>query len=92
MIKKSSLYYSFCLWEFMKLSIRYYPQMKRAYLLKREHGLYKQHAHFYCYKDADKCRKLIDANLYPKNKKFLFAMKRILTDKEFSNLNKKRKI
>lgn len=72
----------------MKLSIRYYPQMKRAYLLKREHGLYKQHAHFYCYKDADKCRKLIDANLYPKNKKFLFAMKRILTDEEFKKLKK----
>lgn len=75
----------------MKLSIRYYPQMKRAYLLKRENGLYKQHAHFYCYKDADKCRKLIDANLYPKNKKFLFAMKRILTDEEFNKLNKKSK-
>jgi hypothetical protein len=57
----------------MKLSIKYYPQMERAYLLKREHGLYEQHAHFYCYKDADRCRKLIDANLYPKNKKILYS-------------------
>lgn len=73
----------------MKLSIKYFPQMERAYLLKREHGLYEQHAHFYCYKDADRCRKLIDANLYPKNKKYFIAMKRILTDEEFKRLNRK---
>lgn len=73
----------------MKLSIIFYPKMKRAFLLKREHGLYSQHAHFYSYKEADKCRKLIDANLYPKNKKYYVAMKRLLTKKEFKRLNRK---
>ena len=70
----------------MKLSIKFYPQMKRAYLLKREHGLYKQHAHFYTYKEAKQCRKLIDDKVYPRNDKYKIAMKRILTDKEFRRL------
>lgn len=55
----------------MKLSIKYFPQIERSYLLKREHGLYEQRAHFYCYKDADMCRKLIDANFIQRIKNIL---------------------
>ena len=73
----------------MKLSIKYYPKMKRAYLLKREHGEYSQHAHFYTRKEAVKCRNLIDSMTYPYDKKYLIAMKRILTESEFKALNKK---
>lgn len=73
----------------MKLSIKYYPKMERAYLLKREHGEYSQHAHFYTRKEAIKCRNLIDSMTFPRDKKYVIAMKRILTESEFKTLNKK---
>lgn len=73
----------------MKLSIIYYPKMERKWLLKREYGAYEQHCHFYTKKEALKCRRLIDANKYPRDKKYLIAMQRILTDDEFKSLNKK---
>ena len=73
----------------MKLSIIYYPKMKRAYLLKREHGEYSQHAHFYTRKEAIKCRNLIDSMTYPYDKKYQIAMRRILTESEYRALNKK---
>lgn len=73
----------------MKLSIKYYPKMERAYLLKREHGEYSQHAHFYTRKEAIKCRNLIDSMTFPRDKKYVIAMKRILTESEFKALNKK---
>ena len=73
----------------MKLSIKYYPKMERAYLLKREYGEYSQHAHFYTRKEAIKCRNLIDSMTFPRDKKYVIAMKRILTESEFKALNKK---
>ena len=73
----------------MKLSIIYYPKMERPRLLKREHGLYEQHAHFFTQKEAKKCRKLIDANKYPRDKKYRIAMQRLMTEEEFKKLNKK---
>lgn len=73
----------------MKLSIIHYPKMEREWLLKREHGEYSQHAHFFTKKEAVQCRKLIDAMVYPRQKKFLIAMKRILTEEEFKMLNEK---
>lgn len=73
----------------IQLSIYHYPKMNRQYLLKREHGDYDQHAHFFTKKEAVQCRKLIDAMVYPRQKKFLIAMKRILTEEEFKMLNKK---
>lgn len=75
----------------MKLSIIYYPKMNRPWLLKREHGDYEQHAHFYTKKECVKCRNLIDSGTYPKNKKFLIAMQRILTKEEFKKLDKKQR-
>ena len=73
----------------MKLSIIYYPKMDRPWLLKREHGEYSQHAHFYTKKEALCCRKLIDACKYPREEKYRIAMQRLLTDEEFKRLNKK---
>ena len=73
----------------MKLSIIYYPKMNRSWLLKREGGDYCQHAHFFTKKEALICRTLIDANKYPREKKYRVAMERILTKEEFKKLNKK---
>ena len=63
--------------------------MNRPWLLKREHGEYSQHAHFFTKKEAVKCRKLIDANKYPRDKKYKVAMQRLLTEEEFKKLNKR---
>lgn len=75
--------------ERMKLSIIYYPHMKRPYLLKREHGEYSQHAHFYTRDEAVKCRNLIDSGTFPRNAKYKIAMQRILTEEEYKSLNKR---
>lgn len=63
--------------------------MNRPWLLKREHGEYSQHAHFFTKKEAIKCRRLIDANKYPRDKKYKVAMQRLLTEEEFKKLNKR---
>lgn len=73
----------------MKLSIKYLPRLKRPWLLKREHGEYSQHAHFYTKKEAKCCRSLIDSNKYPVEKKYKIAMKRLLYEEEYKKLNKK---
>lgn len=73
----------------MKLSIIYLPNLHRPWLLKREHGEYEQHAHFFTKKEALCCRKLIDANKFPSEEKYRIAMQRLLTDKEYKGLNKK---
>lgn len=65
--------------------------MDRPWLLKREHGEYSQHAHFYTRKEAECCRKLIDAGKFPRDKKYRIAMARILTEEEFRMLNKKQR-
>ena len=73
----------------MKLSIIYLPNLHRPWLLKRERGDYSQHAHFFTKKEALCCRKLIDANKFPREEKYRIAMQRLLTDKEYKGLNKK---
>lgn len=40
-------------------------------------------------KKATKCRILIDKQIYPREKKYLIAMKRILTEEEYKKLNKR---
>lgn len=73
----------------MKLSIVYLSNLDRPWLLRREHGEYEQHAHFYTKKEALCCRKLIDACKYPREEKYRIAMQRILTEEEYKRLNKK---
>ena len=73
----------------MKLSIIYLPNLHRPWLLKREHGEYSQHAHFFTKKEALCCHKLIDAGKFPREEKYRIAMQRLLTDKEYKELNKK---
>ena len=73
----------------MNLSIKYLPNLNRPWLLKRENGEYSQHAHFFTKKEALCCRKLIDANKFPREEKYRIAMQRLLTDKEYKGLNKK---
>lgn len=75
----------------MKLTILYLPKLKRPWLLKREHGDYKQHAHFFTKKDAEKVRKLIDSNKYPYCNEYQIAVKRILTKEEIKKLKKKQR-
>lgn len=75
----------------MKLSIIEYPKMARKWLLKREYGEYNQHAHFFTLEEAKKCRKLIDNNKYPREKKYIYPMQRILTKEEFQQLKKKQR-
>lgn len=75
----------------MELSIIHLPKMKRCWLLKRENGDYKQHAHFYTKEEAKLCRKLIDTNQYPRQKKYIYPMQRILTEREFRRLKKKQR-
>nr|DAU82973.1 MAG TPA: hypothetical protein [Caudoviricetes sp.] len=73
----------------MKLSIVYLSNLDRPWLLRREHGEYSQHAHFYTKKEALCCRKLIDACKYPREEKYRIAMQRLLTEEEYKRLNKK---
>lgn len=73
----------------MKLSIYYYKDLERPWLMKRVGGSYEQHAHFYTKKDAVKVRELIDAWRYPYSKSYKIAMQRLLTEEEFKSLNKK---
>lgn len=75
----------------MKLSIIYYPKMKRSWLLKREGGEYEQHAHFYTRREAECCRRLIDSYKYPRETKYRIAVKRLLTEEELKKLNKKQR-
>ena len=74
----------------MKLSIKYKPRCNdRPWLIKREGGEYKQHAHLKTKKDVEKVRRLIDIGKYPYNKDFKIAMQRLLTEEEFKKLDKK---
>lgn len=75
----------------MKLKIKYLPHLERSWLLFRDKGKHKQHAHFFTAKEAYCCRTLIDAGRYPTEKKYEIAMRRILTESEFKSLNKKPK-
>lgn len=76
----------------MKLSIKFKPRCdERPWLLVRVGGEYSQHAHLKSKSDCIKVRHLIDINKYPYNKDFKIAMKRLLTEEEFKNLDKKQR-
>lgn len=71
----------------MKLSIRYKPRCyDRPWLIKRVNGKYGQHAHMRRKKDAVKLRNLLDKNLMPYSEEFKIAARRILSEKEYKNL------
>lgn len=65
-------------------------KVRRGYLLKRCYGDYKQHAHFRNYEGAIRCLDFIKDNELPRNDYFREALKRLLTDEEFSNLREKK--
>ena len=74
----------------MKIIIKYKPCCEeRPWLVVRENGEYKQHAHLRTKKEALKVRNLIDRWLYPYNKNYKMAVKRLLTEEEFKSLDKK---
>lgn len=76
----------------MKLSIKFKPKCEqRPWLLVRVGGDYEQHAHFTTKKDAIYVRHLIDINKYPYNNEYKIAMKRLLNEEEFKNLDKKQR-
>ena len=76
----------------MKLTIRYIETCKeRPWLIKRENGTYRQHAHLHTKKDALKVRQLIDSNKYPYSRNYKIAMQRLLTEEEFKKLDKKQR-
>lgn len=76
----------------MKLSIKFKPRCdERPWLLVRVGGEYSQHAHLKSRSDCIKVRHLIDINKYPYNSEYKIAMKRLLTEEEFKNLDKKQR-
>lgn len=75
----------------MKLSIIYFENLERPWLLKREDGEYEQHCHFKTKKDAHRIKHLIEINKYPGKKDEKYAMQRILTEEEFKKLDKKQR-
>ncbi|MDU5377328.1 hypothetical protein [Peptoniphilus lacydonensis] len=73
----------------MNLIIKFKPCCdERPWLIIREGGEYSQHAYLKSKSDCIKVRHLIDINKYPYNKDFKIAMKRLLTEEEFKNLEK----
>lgn len=73
----------------MKLRIGYDSKTDRCWVLARVHGKRSQHAHFYSKKEALQCRRIIDNQQYPREKKYIKAVQRILTLAEIKRLNKK---
>lgn len=74
----------------MKIIIKYKPCCEeRPWLVVRENGEYKQHAHLRTKQEALKVRSLIDRWVYPYNKNYKIAVKRLLTEEEFKSLDKK---
>lgn len=74
----------------MKIIIKYKPCCEeRPWLVVRENGEYNQHAHLRTKKEALKVRNIIDRWVYPYNKNYKIAVKRLLTEEEFKSLDKK---
>lgn len=74
----------------MKIIIKYKPCCEdRPWLVVRENGEYKQHAHLRTKQEALKVRNIIDRWVYPYNKNYKIAVKRLLTEEEFKSLDKK---
>lgn len=74
----------------MKIIIKYKPCCEeRPWLVIRENGEYNQHAHLRTKKEALKVRNIIDRWVYPYNKNYKIAVKRLLTEEEFKSLDKK---
>lgn len=76
----------------MKLTIKYLENCDdRHWIIIREGGEYKQHAHMHTKKDAERVRQLIDLNKYPYCDDYKVAMQRLLTEEEFKKLKKKQR-
>lgn len=75
----------------MNIQIRYIEGYERPWLIKRVNGKYEQHAHMRCHRDAVKVRNCINNKRYCKDKDIFNALRRLLTDKEFRELNRKEK-
>ncbi len=74
----------------MKIIIKYKPCCEeRPWLVVRENGEYNQHAHLRTKQEALKVRNIIDRWVYPYNKNYKIAVKRLLTEEEFKSLDKK---
>ncbi len=74
----------------MKIIIKYkHCCEERPWLVVRENGEYKQHAHLRTKQEALKVRNIIDRWVYPYNKNYKIAVKRLLTEEEFKSLDKK---
>lgn len=74
----------------MKIIIKYKPCCEeRPWLVVRENGEYNQHAHLRTKQEALKVRNIIDRWIYPYNKNYKIAVKRLLTEEEFKSLDKK---
>lgn len=74
----------------MKIIIKYKPCCEeRPWLVVRENGKYNQHAHLRTKQEALKVRNIIDRWVYPYNKNYKIAVKRLLTEEEFKSLDKK---
>ena len=61
----------------------------RDYVLIRKNGTYEQHAHFKRRSGAEKAITLIKLMVIPKSEYFRIALKRLLTEEEYSQLRVK---
>ena len=76
----------------LKLTIKYLEHCdNRPWIIIREGGEYRQHAHLHTKRDAERVRNLIDIGKYPYCEDYKIAMQRLLTEEEFKNLKKKQR-
>lgn len=75
----------------MKIEVKYIPQYRRPYLVKRIGGDWDQHAHLCKKKDIKKLEGYIARNEMPVDKELKTALWRLMTSKEFKGLNRKQK-
>lgn len=73
----------------IKISIRHLENLHRPWLIYRLGGAYQQHAHCRTKAEALHIRKLIDCKRYPEEEEHRVAVRRLLTEEEIRQLNRK---
>lgn len=65
-------------------------KVRDGYILYNTKGGYEKHSHFRNKKSACKCRTLINKGIMPKQPYFIESARRLLSEKEFEQLKKKK--
>lgn len=72
----------------MKIKLTIVPQEDGKYVVRREGGTRKQHAHISTYRGCEILIECIDRNKLPRSKYLNGSCERLLTIKEYKNLKK----